>query len=105
MVTINADSANLSRRYSNMSADDDHLAYCQGLASKIGSIAELPAVCQRYPDVVQSLKSPNEKVDPFAGMKSRTSARAARNKGQQNYAQIQRRFTSSRRFSKNSNKA
>ena len=78
--------------------------YCQGLAAKLVSVSDLPASCKKYPDVVKTLQrrttgSASDAAVAFEGMRagSAASARAARAKGQEHYAQIQRRYTTSRK--------
>jgi hypothetical protein len=76
------------------------------LAAKILSIGDLPAECKNYDsvkDVLQKRKTIN--VDPFAGMRGATSARAERSQGREHHAKIQRRYTTgattgTQRFSK-----
>ena len=78
---------------------------CLVLAVKLSSSKHLPKECLEYKDVVQVLQKRPTKSDnsiAFQGMGSSGLAAAkARERGQQNYAQIQRRFTNTRRFSKN----
>ena len=78
--------------------------YCQGLAAKLASVTDLPASCKKYPDVVKTLQrrttgSTSDSAVAFAGMRAGegASARAARAKGQEYHAQIQRRYTTSRK--------
>jgi hypothetical protein len=80
---------------------------CKLLSQKISSVQDLPSECFEHDDLVSSLKSRPTKSDSsvaFEGMGNASAAAiAAREKGQQNYAQIQRRFTNSRRFTKSKN--
>lgn len=81
--------------------------YCQGLANKLASMSDLPKSCRKYPDIVKTLerRTTGKKEDAalaFEGMSpgEAAQARAARSKGQQHHAQIQRRYTQTRRFTK-----
>lgn len=72
------------------------------LSLKLSDLKELPKECSGYKDVVSNLdgSKANSSI-AFQGMGSSAAAAAsAREKGQQNYAQIQRRFTNTRRFTK-----
>ena len=77
------------------------------MSEKISSLQNLPTECFEHKDLVNSLKKHPTKSDSsvaFEGMGNASAAAiAAREKGQQNYAQIQRRFTNSRRFTKPKN--
>jgi hypothetical protein len=77
---------------------------CQLIAQKISNIKDLPQECFEHRDIVarfQRRPTKSENSIAFEGMGSSAAAAAkARSKGQENYAQIQRRFTNSRRFTK-----
>ena len=70
--------------------------YCERLAKELSSVKDLPAGCQKYPTVVQTLESKEKAAEnPFMGMWAgqATKARTARAHGQESHAQIQRRLT------------
>lgn len=78
---------------------------CSLLATKTNSTRELPTECLKYKDVIRRVTQ-NMKTDhniAFNGMgKAAVAAAKARGLGQENYAQVQRRFTNNeRRFTKN----
>jgi len=76
---------------------------CKALAQKVSGLKNLPNECLDYKDIVQSLvrKETTDSSIAFQGMGSSAAAAAsARERGQQNYAQVQRRFTNTRRFTK-----
>eukprot|EP00553_Chaetoceros_curvisetus_P007219 CAMPEP_0204616394 /NCGR_PEP_ID=MMETSP0717-20131115/3648_1 /ASSEMBLY_ACC=CAM_ASM_000666 /TAXON_ID=230516 /ORGANISM="Chaetoceros curvisetus" /LENGTH=101 /DNA_ID=CAMNT_0051629627 /DNA_START=398 /DNA_END=703 /DNA_ORIENTATION=+ len=80
-------------------------AQCQIFAKKISNIKDLPDECFAHKDIVASFQTSSrggaDAPDPFAGMGGAAAAAiSARKKGQENYAQIQRRLTNSRRFTK-----
>lgn len=87
-------------------SDNKSQAYCEDLANKMSKLQDLPAYCRKYDDVVKKMESKQQKdaVDPFAGMRpgEAVRARAARTRGMESHAQIQRRHTTraSRAFSK-----
>mmetsp|Transcript_24914 Transcript_24914/g.33023 ORF Transcript_24914/g.33023 Transcript_24914/m.33023 type:complete len:84 (+) Transcript_24914:645-896(+) len=78
------------------------------LANQLLAVGDLPVACQAHPEVVNTLRRKNTKSDPnsaaqaFAGMSAgeQQAAMAQRSKGQMSHAQIQRRLTSTRRFTK-----
>jgi hypothetical protein len=72
------------------------------LSRKLSDYSELPMECRGFKDVVSNLNAKNDSsAIAFQGMgNSAAAAASARQKGQQNYAQIQRRFTNTRRFTK-----
>jgi hypothetical protein len=79
---------------------------CESLANKLTNVKDLPTFCRQFAPVVQKLES-KEASNAFDGMRpgSAASARAARSKGQEHHAQVQRRLTAGgttgvRRFSK-----
>ncbi len=75
------------------------------LSQKLADVNQLPKECRGYKDVLQNVqKSQTENSIAFQGMGSSAAAAAsARGRGQESYAQIQRRFTNTRRFSKERN--
>lgn len=79
---------------------------CKTIASKLGSVKELPNECFDYKDIVISLakrptKAQSDHATAFEGMGSSAAAAAkARAGGRESYAQIQRRYTNTRRFTK-----
>eukprot|EP00562_Extubocellulus_spinifer_P003467 CAMPEP_0178488568 /NCGR_PEP_ID=MMETSP0696-20121128/9926_1 /TAXON_ID=265572 /ORGANISM="Extubocellulus spinifer, Strain CCMP396" /LENGTH=113 /DNA_ID=CAMNT_0020116339 /DNA_START=107 /DNA_END=448 /DNA_ORIENTATION=- len=94
---------------------DDNISHfqCLKIAQKIQNKSDtiMPFECLKHGDVLKSLLSPNKNAqdspalsDAFEGMRagSAASARAARAKGQLNHAQVQRRLTQTRSFSKDS---
>mmetsp|Transcript_8292 Transcript_8292/g.15626 ORF Transcript_8292/g.15626 Transcript_8292/m.15626 type:complete len:115 (+) Transcript_8292:214-558(+) len=109
-----ADSVNLARRLSSKNENDlvqesmmdkkkDYRA-CRMIAQKISNIKDLPQECFEHKDIVaqfQRRPTKSENSIAFEGMGSSAAAAAkARSKGQENYAQIQRRMTNTRRFTK-----
>ena len=74
------------------------------MANQLTKLDDLPRACHQYAPVVDKVKRNEANAsDPFAGMwaGAASKARAARSKGQESHAQIQRRMTSQgRRFSK-----
>jgi hypothetical protein len=80
--------------------------YCETLARKLTKVEDLPAKCQQYEAIVQTVAAKeNAASDPFAGMVGGTKARKDRSQGIEHHAKIQRRLTTQgqRRFSKNDN--
>mmetsp|Transcript_12140 Transcript_12140/g.17679 ORF Transcript_12140/g.17679 Transcript_12140/m.17679 type:complete len:116 (+) Transcript_12140:131-478(+) len=109
-----ADSVNIARRLSSNNEHDlvqenmidkkrDHRS-CKAVAAKLSNLKDLPQECFEYNDIVVSFQkrpTKSENSIAFEGMGSSAAAAAkARERGQQNYAQIQRRFTNTRRFTK-----
>merc|ERR1711915_709978 len=88
----------------NMEGDDNERLNCKVLADKLVAVKDLPRECLAYNDVINSILRRNTKTgsDAFEGMQagSAQSAKAARVKGKESYAQIQRRYTNTRRFTK-----
>lgn len=83
--------------------DDNERLNCKVLADKLVAVKDLPRECLAYNDVINSILRRNTKTgNAFEGMQagSAQSAKAARVKGKESYAQIQRRYTNSRRFTK-----
>jgi len=109
-----ADSVNLARRLSARNENDmlqervtdskRSLSECKVIAAKVASIQHLPSECHQFIDVINSIPkssdSNNDLSIAFQGMgNSSAAAITARKTGKQNYAQIQRRYTNTRRFS------
>ena len=72
------------------------------LAEKVESVNELPYQCKKYPEATKaaSLKRTSTEKGAFAGMQGGLAAQANKKKGRESQAQIQRRLTNSRRFTK-----
>lgn len=73
------------------------------LAEKVASTNDLPYQCKKYPEAVQaaaSLKRRATEKGAFEGMQGGLAAQANKKKGRESQAQIQRRLTNSRRFTK-----
>ena len=86
-------------------SEENERLNCQALADRLVAVKDLPRECLAYNDVINSILRRNTKSDnaiAFQGMQpgSAQSAMAARGKGRESHAQIQRRYTNSRRFSK-----
>ena len=75
---------------------------CKMIAEKVNSANELPYECKKYPEVVKSasLKRQGTQKSAFAGMQGGAAAQANRQRGKESHAQMQRRMTNSRRFTK-----
>jgi hypothetical protein len=77
---------------------------CLLVAKQLSNIKDLPQECFDYKDIVANFQrrpTKSENSIAFEGMGNAGAAAAsARMKGQQNYAQVQRRFTNTRRFTK-----
>lgn len=77
------------------------------MAEKLSNIKDLPKECFEHKDIVarfQRRPTKSENSIAFEGMGSAGAAAAsARQKGHENYAQIQRRYTNRRRFTKETN--
>lgn len=77
---------------------------CKMLAEKVDSINDLPYACKKYPDAVKTANNPivRRETDKgaYAGMQGGLAAQANKKKGRESHAQIQRRLTNSRRFTK-----
>ena len=78
------------------------LEKCKMLAEKASSSAELPYECKKYPEAVKtaSIKRSGTKKAAYEGMQGGLAAQAQKAKGRETHAQIQRRLTNSRRFTK-----
>ena len=80
------------------------LAKCKLLAEKVNSVNELPYECKKYPDAMKEAskpaKIPRKDTDAYAGMQGAMAAKAVKKSGRESHAQIQRRLTNSKRFTK-----
>lgn len=113
-LTSSSYALSLSRLFSHTLTDDNVSHFqCLKIAQKIQNRSDtiMPFECLKHGDVLKSLLSPNKSAqdgsalsDAFEGMRagSAAAARAARAKGQLNHAQVQRRLTQTRSFSKDS---
>jgi hypothetical protein len=72
------------------------------LAEKASSAADLPYACTKYPEAVKtaSIKRTGTQKSAYEGMQGGLAAQAQKAKGRETHAQIQRRLTNSRRFTK-----
>eukprot|EP00970_Alexandrium_tamarense_P000619 scaffold69_cov198-Alexandrium_tamarense.AAC.59 len=71
------------------------------LAEKVSSINDLPLQCKKYPEAVKAASIQRTATkQAFEGMQGGLAAQAQKAKGGQSHAQIQRRLTNSRRFTK-----
>ena len=77
---------------------------CKLLAEKVSSVNELPYECKKYPAAVKEANKPanitRKDTDPHAGMQGAMAAKHQKASGRESHAQIQRRLTNSRRFTK-----
>lgn len=103
-----ADSVNLARRLSskiendllqeNMMDSRHSYESCMAISQKLSNSGELPRECRQYKDVVSNLTASSKKDDTaaiaFQGMGGSAAAAAV------SHAQIQRRYTNTRRFTK-----
>ena len=70
---------------------------CKRLASQLGSFYDMPLQCQKYGEDFQG-PAHTSAMKAFDGMGSSAAAAAsARAAGRENYAQIQRRYTNTKR--------
>jgi len=78
------------------------LEKCKMLAEKATSAADLPYACKKYPEAVKaaSLQRKGTQKSAYDGMQGGLAAQAQKAKGRESHAQIQRRMTNSRRFTK-----
>lgn len=78
------------------------LEKCKMLAEKVSSTSDLPLECKKFPDAVKraSMKKHDTKKQAFEGMQGRLAAEKNKKTGRESHAQIQRRLTSTRRFTK-----
>ena len=75
------------------------------LAERAASVNDLPYACKKYPDAVKEANAPIKRHSTaekgaYAGMQGGLAAQANKKKGRESHAQIQRRLTNSRRFTK-----
>mmetsp|Transcript_28819 Transcript_28819/g.45399 ORF Transcript_28819/g.45399 Transcript_28819/m.45399 type:complete len:87 (+) Transcript_28819:120-380(+) len=75
---------------------------CKMIAEKVSNSADLPYACKKYPEAVKaaSIKRSGTKKAAYEGMQGGLAAQAQKAKGRESHAQIQRRLTNSRRFTK-----
>ena len=72
------------------------------LAEKASSSADLPYACTKYPEAVKAASIQRKATKTaYEGMQGGLAAQAQKAKGRESHAQIQRRLTNSRRFTKN----
>ncbi|KAK1732856.1 hypothetical protein QTG54_016394 [Skeletonema marinoi] len=85
-----------------MSEEEFTLDKCKMLAEKASSAADLPYACKKYPEAIKaaSIQRTGTKK-AYEGMQGGLAAQAQKAKGRESHAQIQRRLTNSRRFTKN----
>ena len=79
------------------------LEKCKLLAEKVASTNDLPYECKKYPEAVQTaskIKRRATEKGAFEGMQGGLAAQANKKTGRESHAQIQRRLTNSRRFTK-----
>jgi hypothetical protein len=89
------------------------LEKCKILAEKASSVNDLPYQCKRYPEAVKAVGHPSSSASTtegvkrqetegskYAGMQGGLAAQANKKKGLESHAQIQRRLTNTRRFTK-----
>mmetsp|Transcript_628 Transcript_628/g.1159 ORF Transcript_628/g.1159 Transcript_628/m.1159 type:complete len:87 (+) Transcript_628:170-430(+) len=83
-------------------AEEYTLEKCKLLAEKVSSSNDLPFQCKKYPEAVKSanIARTETKGGAYAGMQGGLAAQANKKKGRESHAQIQRRLTNSRRFTK-----
>ena len=73
------------------------------LAEKANSAADLPYACRKYPEAVKAAsiqRKGTAQKSAYDGMQGGLAAQAQKAKGRESHAQIQRRMTNSRRFTK-----
>ena len=72
------------------------------LAEKVSKVSDLPRECTRYPEAVKaaSVQRSSTKKSAYEGMTGAQAAQANKASGRESHAQIQRRLTNSRRFTK-----
>ncbi|KAL9187810.1 hypothetical protein ACHAXT_006188 [Thalassiosira profunda] len=82
--------------------EDYSLEKCKMLAEKAASANDLPYECKKYPEAVKAanIKRSETQKQAYAGMQGGLAAQAAKKSGRETHAQIQRRLTSTRRFTK-----
>jgi len=76
---------------------------CKIIAAKVANIQGLPSECHQFNDVISAVPKSTDSTDlsiAFQGMGSAAAASIkARKTGKPNLAQLQRRYTNTRRFS------
>lgn len=73
------------------------------LAEKAASANDLPYACKKYAEAVKTasnVKRRETQKEAFEGMQGGLAAQANKKSGRESHAQIQRRLTNSRRFTK-----
>jgi hypothetical protein len=71
------------------------------LAEKVSKVSDLPSECTRYPEAVKAAAAPRTTTKTaYDGMTGAQAAMANKAKGRESHAQIQRRLTNTRRFTK-----
>ncbi|KAL3778062.1 hypothetical protein ACHAW5_011133 [Stephanodiscus triporus] len=88
-------------------AEEYTLEKCKILAEAVASVNDLPIQCKKYPEAVEAVGTTIKRRvteggagGAYSGMTGGLAARANREKGIESHAQIQRRLTNSRRFTK-----
>mmetsp|Transcript_12815 Transcript_12815/g.18434 ORF Transcript_12815/g.18434 Transcript_12815/m.18434 type:complete len:143 (+) Transcript_12815:281-709(+) len=86
--------------------DEAARTYCLNLQEQLSKTQDIPMVCRKFPDVLKDMEKRINERDAaiaFKGMRagSGNQARRARSRGGLTHTQIQRRYTQTRRFSKN----
>mmetsp|Transcript_23923 Transcript_23923/g.51660 ORF Transcript_23923/g.51660 Transcript_23923/m.51660 type:complete len:87 (-) Transcript_23923:75-335(-) len=78
------------------------LEKCKLLAEKVASANDLPFQCKKYEDAVKTANITRKATEKGAydGMQGGLAAQANKKSGRESHAQIQRRLTNSRRFTK-----
>lgn len=94
----------------SVAADEDVKSYCQNLTNEIAKVTDIPKVCNMFPEVVKAMKTRIDERDAAIatqGMRagSGNEARRALASGSLYQAQVTRRYTQTRRFSKQDKKS
>ena len=102
--TVQYQIANTATAHAGNEVLEYSLAKCKLLAEKVNSVNELPYECKKYPDAMKEASKPakisRKDTDAYAGMQGAMAAKAVKKSGRESHAQIQRRLTNSRRFTK-----
>lgn len=73
------------------------------LAEKASKVSDLPVECTKYPEAVKAASVQRTSTkSAYEGMTGGLAAQANKAKGRESHAQIQRRLTNTRRFTKQS---
>jgi hypothetical protein len=88
---------------------EDTKSFCQNLANQLSRVTDIPIECTKYPDVVRQMKAriaERDRAIATLGMRAGegTDVRRALSNGTLSQAQVTRKFTQHRQFSKNGNK-